>query len=175
MADRKERGYYDTEGQIAKWSKERLMVIELKKLGVAQGSISQAYADEDGYVHISFMFGYAGKSPEKRDIVYIGQEIPDFETGNMEAIDCFFQKSLPLSEKTADYVSFLKHKFSGNASVIIGNMYERTDKSEAEIGEVLGDQFNKISMPNEYADHFEKFIWSSDREYGMQLFGFVRN
>ncbi len=175
---RKKRGYWDVV-MINRQGIERLMAIELKRLGVEQDSISAT--PQSGW--LEFMWAYPGGEPMKRRLRYMSGTMLTI-SGKLGRVDCFYQKSLPTPGDTLKYIEKILPSLSPKASVMIGHLfdYDKTWESNKSFREdilrTLGDGFVPADV-EEKADFLIDMLPEENPDdpynnYGMKLHVFTR-
>ncbi len=150
-------GYWDL-GDINRWGQERLLAIELKRLGVKSESI-QIFSKEDQLLKVSFEWAYPGEKKKTRTVTYTNPEnigkIP------LRKLNGFLQKSIPKSENTDFCLKKIRPFLKKNISIYMGyclNNEHKDSKQELFINEIL-DSFknHKVKKINkEFMDHLDE-------------------
>lgn len=160
---RKLRGYWD-ESDMYAFGVERWLAVELKKLGVQQEDIvidhaDGSPADRDGF-SISFDWAYPGEEKKNRKLQYLHASLYDFRDKSSifrrkkcfgdyaDDIDCFYQKSLPDTERTSLYISTILPYMNDRKVIMVGHQFEYGNKNInvefcEEIKDTLGQNFSK--------------------------------
>lgn len=182
---RKERGYWDI-SYIVRWETERLITIELKKLGIDRNTIS--INEELSTTTIEFDWAFPGERETRRTLRYISGNVSEVvEQGvNFSSIDCYYEKALPEDEVMFDSLQALKPSFNSEAIILIGKKWsnDKTAKHKKEAKSALNG-YEEITADNILTEMIESLPddgyseWGDEQvritRYGMELFGFKKS
>ncbi len=125
MRLRSERGFYEV-GVFERWSAERLLFVELKKMGVDKDSLSLG-SDPSG-IFLEFVWSYPSipiTPPRKRRVYFRTSYIHDImELDNIPVLDCYYQKSAILAGVPTEMLrNLVQKKMNPFATVLVGTSF----------------------------------------------------
>lgn len=126
LSDRKNRGYWNRNRTSNLLGEDRVLLIELKKLGVKKDDI-RIVMHKDNSTDIIFDWAFPGEETKKRKIVYVPKSL-DKALGNtalLENCDCYYQKGSTPNESYAILSRLGLHlKTDTDAIVAIGHLFK---------------------------------------------------
>ena len=184
LDDRKRRGYWNTRASL-QFGNDRLLFIELKKLGVNPRSIKIATAS-NFVTEVDFNWAFPGEKSKARRITYVPQHLVG-ETRKdivriLKGADCYYQKG-QRSEDTLAIVQDVQYFLKDPAVVAIGYQFESNKKNpeyHMDLQRSLGHWYETvdISRYDTFIDKIHTSINDSDFEenkvYGMKMHIFER-
>lgn len=188
LGDRKRRGYWDM-GAINRWDIDRLLMIELKKLGVRRETIGvnqRPFAKYVPLTEIVFDWAFPGENLKQRRLLYLNGTVDSIvdgdEVGFVSRIDCYHQKSLPKDDLTVGYLRKILPRLSGDTVVAVGYRFKHYGDNEEykrDISQALGKDFRPLTS-NETAEAIldslpEEDPYAGENSYGMRLHIFRRS
>lgn len=170
---RRQKGYWD-ESMIYRHSVERLLAIELKKIDVKKEDISFAPNSKS----IRFEWAYPGETQKKRNLRYYRSDI--LKLGyNLDKVDCFYQKSLPIPRDTIKYIKKILPNLNPGATVLVGHLFKYNDYWDSnedfknDILDVLGEGFEQIDEESQISSLIDRLPEEDPDDpynnYGMKL------
>ncbi|MEK6956110.1 MAG: hypothetical protein AABW52_05600 [Nanoarchaeota archaeon] len=175
FSHRKECGYWRIDN-INRWSIERCIALELKRMGVKNSSLR--ISDND-YVAIEFDWAFPGEELKRRKIYFIPSRVDDMINNKMFiGIDCYYEKSSMECTEPSDSrrkLLGLKDIVSSNGIVLIGRTQNPDEDAEVEAmnSRVLEKSFKRIDFDNSYTSYMERTFRKP--RYGWELYGFRKN
>lgn len=187
LHNRKRRGYWGMKA-INRWERDRLLILELKSMGVSRESIKieRGMIDDKRATKINFTWAYPGESPKPRQIAYLNATIDDIGSKDIswlvQDIDCFYQKGLPFFEYTVPYIKLIKPRLQRNCVVAIGYLMKTIEISNKDYGQnikhELGANFRWLKVWKGIEQMINDLVSEDDVYeevlYGMKLHMFGR-
>ena len=143
--DRRRRGYWDF-GAINHWDIDRLLFLELKKMGVERESI-EIEKPSTGVTMVRFDWAYPGEETRPRKLTHLTGTLDwlmKTKTGKLiSSIDFYLQKGLE-TDLTPGYIRRVTSRMCPVAVFAIGYIFGASEENQAfkgKLGEVLGDRF----------------------------------
>jgi len=151
-------GYWDI-GALNHWDIDRLLFLEMKKMGVDQKTIS-IQTPSRCETRIKFDWAYPGESPKPRQLIYLTGVLDRLLKTNFARyfrnINCYLQKGLE-TPFTAGYIRKVLPYMSPKAVFAIGYIF-RTTGENGEYKQLLSGVLGKRFEPQELETEGEKMI-----------------
>lgn len=172
------RGYWDS-GAVGHWKINRLLFMELKKMGVEKSSIkikSRKFAKE-----IKFEWAYPGEKPKTRKLTYFFGDLERMaearQTKLLEGADTFYQKSLPVNiNKLLNYIKVGSGFLIPGGIMALGyrfRIFGRNSVYRRQIKQVLGNEYSSIMVGRDADKLIDMLPDENDGheavKYGMKL------
>lgn len=158
QAERWRRGYWDM-GALNHWDIDRLLFLEMKKMGVERRSIRIA-TPTTAVTKIRFEWAYPGEGLKQRTLIYLtgvlDQLVKTKAAGLFRNIDGYMQKGLE-TDSTFGYIREMLPRMSPGAIFAIGYIFKAYGDNR-EYGERLGDVLGRCFVPQEIEAAMEKMI-----------------
>lgn len=182
LAYRKQKGYWSHRAPL-QFDNDRLLVIELKRLGVKKESI-KITANPDTTSEITFNWAFPGERSKARKITYLPQftvtEAKRKVISLLKDSDCYYQKGLS-PENTYAIVQDVQPYLKEASIVAIGFQYKRLKDNfeyQRELGVALGHWYKPLFVDayfNRLIDNLpEDDLDYEDNKYGMKIHVFER-
>lgn len=182
LQHRKMKGYWD-EAIISRWETSKLLVLELKELGVNKNDIA-INGDRNGlFCKIKFNWAYPGEKSKKRELIYLRGYIDEVLATSREKyvknLDCYYQKGLPDNNFTSRYMSLVLPRLKAKAAVAIGyKTWGENENYGEQIWDNLGPAFASLGVNPELESQIDSLPdddpGSAMVKYGMKLHVFRR-
>ncbi len=173
MEFRKAYGYWD-KSIINRWDLDRLLVIEMKKLGVEPESVS--VSENSGFVDVGFKWAYPEEEITSRTLRAFCGTIPQLPP-NIPKVNCFYQKSFFNADETKEYLKIVLPFLDARANILVGKRWNENRRFKKEIASALGGGFNEMRIGNNYTslvDSLPDEEYDPHIHYGMHLMGFKK-
>lgn len=176
---RAERGYWD-QAEMATWSIDRCLMIELKKLGINPNDIQVNSAD--GQVQLDFPWAFPGEEPKPRRITYIKGMTYDIidnpEKYSLPQLDGYYEKSV----ENGRWVGMNKNdlqdaqKFIKPGGYVLIGRGHGDDAEERKLEEAnraaLGVEFKPLNIDERYKKIVHQRLQDERAsKYGWDLYG----
>lgn len=191
VGDRNRRGYWDV-GAVNRWDIDRLLMLELKKLGLSRSSIDlklvgKRYSLEE-HLNLSFEWAYPGEKPKIRTLEYYSRTLDQLLENkrfqrSLDRVDFYYQKSLPDSRLTIKYLEGIapylgKNSFSavGFLAAIDWNWPGGNESYADAIGKTFGRNSKRLFLDSVYEKMIDTIPDDQDEmnKYGMKLHVFAK-
>jgi hypothetical protein len=174
LEQRRRDGYWDKK-QFGWFTTERLIMFELKKMGVSPESISITQTDNG----LKLNFEWQGK---QRRVVYIESNIFEMDRDPVKSkiprVDIALVKSVPATVEFGNIMLDILDTFiDDKGAMIYGAVFGTEEKVDGIHQRTLRHLdslgYNEISLPDEYTDSMLKVTseLKNNCRYGWQLFG----
>jgi len=172
LGHRKKYGYWDY-GELENWGRERLMALELKKLGIKKEDIE---IKKESFNKFTLTFPWKHPNSEEKSRTIFYNQHSTLDEIPIPKMDAFYQKALPYWDFSLRYVGFIKKKINSKGNVLLGYWHtegqERNNKNFKKQSKInLGRKFKEIDD-----DELVKLINCTRQMgyYGNRLHGFSR-
>lgn len=184
LEDRSRRGYWNHRA-ILNFGVDRLLMLELKKMGVKRESIEIKTNRNGSKTEIKFDWAYPGETTKPRKIIYLSNSFDDALSSGKIAIqnaDCYYQKNSNPEDNYAVIQRLpFNLKINSKTVVAIGYQYKAhkdNDDYKRELGIALGRLFKPLSLDEKYEKLIDKLPEADpayeENKYGMKLHVFER-
>jgi len=182
LLDRKNRGYWNSRSPL-NFQTDRLLIIELKRLGIARESIKIS-PQVDLITEITFDWAFPREATKARKIVYLPEFAVTESKRNIVALlkgsDGYYQKGLS-PENTFAHVQDAQPFLKDAAVVAIGHQFKLNkdnDEYQRELWTALGHWYRPVFLDEYHNNLIDKLPERDpdyeDNKYGMKMHVFER-
>jgi len=175
FSHRRECGYWRIDN-IHRWSIERCIAFELKKIGVNPNTLRTS---DNDYVTIEFDWAFPDEEMKRRKVYFVPSKIHDITDNKMFTdISCYYEKSsmdctTPFDSRRL--LAGLSDIINPNGIILIGRTENPDEDAEVEAmnSKVLEKSFKRIDFDYSYTIYMERTFRKP--RYGWELYGFKKN